>query len=117
MISRKSRIAEHDEAIVQAEIKEGRQMLFNMDLADMEKRVINVPPDPNSKWPQGYSETKMGSEFLDEAIAEPTLDRYLDRSPKVGNPIDYPAMVAILHRKREMFITAEQKKKEPKSDE
>lgn len=60
---------------------------------------------------------KLGSELMDEVIKEPTLDRYLDRSPKVGNPIDYPGLVGVLHRKREMYITAEQKKKEPKSDE
>lgn len=54
---------------------------------------------------------KEGAELLAEAAAEPTLDIYLDRSPKLGAPIDYPAMVALLHRKREMFITAEAKKK------
>lgn len=54
---------------------------------------------------------KMGAELMDEVIAEPTLDRFLDRSPKVGQPIDYEEMVRILHRKREMFITAEQKKR------
>lgn len=57
-----------------------------------------------------------GADLLTEAIAEPTLDRYLDRSPKVGQPINYEELVGVLHRKRAAFITAEQKKKEPKID-
>lgn len=58
--------------------------------------------------------TQTGEQLLDAVIKEPTLDRYLDRSPKVGQPIDYPELVRILQRKRAIFITAEQKRKEPK---
>lgn len=65
----------------------------------------------------GLVDFKMGSELLDETTAEPTLDRWLDNSPKVGNLIDYPSLVTNLQYKRKMFITAEQKKKEPKTDE
>lgn len=54
---------------------------------------------------------KMGAELLEEAAAEPSMDRFLDRSPKVGQPIDYEELVQVLHRKREMFITAEAKRK------
>jgi hypothetical protein len=61
--------------------------------------------------------TPTGDQMLAEAIQEPTMDRYLDRSPKVGQPIDYPAMVALLHKKREMFITAEAKRKSGVKDE
>lgn len=61
-------------------------------------------------------DTKFGPELLDEVIKEPTLDIYLDRSPKVGIPINYEEMVKILQRKRATFITAEQKKKEPKDE-
>ena len=57
-----------------------------------------------------------GNALLDQAAAHATLDPYLDRSPKVGQPIDYPAMVALLQRKRQMFIDAESKKKEPKEN-
>lgn len=66
---------------------------------------------------QAAEDRKMGSELLDEAATEPTLDRYLDRSPKLDNPVDYPSLVANLQWKRKTYITAEQKKKEPKSDE
>lgn len=61
---------------------------------------------------------KLGPELLDAAVLEPTLDRYLDRSPKIGQPINYEEMVGVLQRKRQMFITAEQKKKSgEKADE
>lgn len=55
-----------------------------------------------------------GPELLTEAIKDPTLNIYLDRSPKVGAPIDYQELVKNLQHKRAAFITAEQKKKEPK---
>lgn len=61
---------------------------------------------------------KLGPELLDAAVLEPTLDRYLDRSPKISQPINYEEMVGVLQRKRQMFITAEQKKKSgEKADE
>lgn len=55
-----------------------------------------------------------GDQLLDKAAAEPTIDRYLDRSPKLNTIQDYEEMVTILQRKRAAFITAEQKRKEPK---
>lgn len=55
-----------------------------------------------------------GSELLDEVIKEPTLNFYLDRSPKLNLPRDDAEAVRILQHKRALFITAEQKKKEPK---
>jgi len=67
--------------------------------------TLNV--DTNTYTPTG----KEGAELLAEAAAEPTIDIYLDRSPKLGAPVDYPAMVALLQRKRELFITAEANKK------
>lgn len=57
---------------------------------------------------------KMGEELLSEVIKEPTLDRYLDRSPKLNTDQDYAEMVKLLQSKRAAFITAEQKKREPK---
>lgn len=60
---------------------------------------------------------KIGAELLDEAVSELNMDRYLDRSPKVGKPIDYEGLVKVLHRKREMFITAEAKRKSGVKDE
>lgn len=56
------------------------------------------------------------SELMDEVIKEPTLDIYLDRSPKLNQPKDYEEMVKILQRKRAAFINAEQKRKEPKDN-
>lgn len=56
-----------------------------------------------------------GSDLLDEVIKEPTLDIYLDRSPKLNTEKDYrEGAVPNLQRKRAAFITAEQKRKEPK---
>ena len=52
-----------------------------------------------------------GDQMLAEATEEVTMDRFLDRSPKLGEPIDWPAFVKVLHRKREMFITAEANKR------
>lgn len=52
-----------------------------------------------------------GAALLAEAAAEPTLDIYLDRSPKLGTPINYPEMVGVLRKKRVAFITAEANKK------
>lgn len=57
---------------------------------------------------------KMGEEMLTEVIADPTIDKYLDRSPKLNTAQDYEQMVVNLQRKRAAFITAEQKRKEPK---
>lgn len=59
---------------------------------------------------------KQGAELLLEAIAEPTLNRYLDGNPKVTfkSEEDWQEFVKILQKKRAMFITAEQKKREPK---
>lgn len=54
---------------------------------------------------------KTGEDMLQEVIKEPTLDIYLDRAPKLGTPINYPEFVGVLRRKREAFITAEQKRK------
>lgn len=56
----------------------------------------------------------MGEAILDQVVAEPTIDRYLDRSPKLLTEKDYAELVALLQRKRAIFITAEQKRKEPK---
>lgn len=58
-----------------------------------------------------------GEAMLQEVIQEPTLDIYLDRAPKLGTPINYPEMVGVLRRKREAFITAEQKRKSGIKDE
>lgn len=55
-----------------------------------------------------------GNELLDEAALEPTLDRYLDNSPKLMTEPDWRQMVLIYQRKRAAFITAEAKKREPK---
>lgn len=52
-----------------------------------------------------------GADMMEEVIAEPTLDRYLDRAPKLLEPTDYEQLVKLLHRKREMFIKAEADKK------
>lgn len=62
---------------------------------------------------------KMGAELLLEAIAEPNLNRYLDGNPKTTfkSDDDWREFVTILQKKRALFITAEQKKKEPKEDE
>lgn len=65
---------------------------------------------------QAAEDIKFGPELLDEVIKEPTLDIYLDRSPKVGIPINYEEMVRIEQRKRAAYINAEQKKKEPKDE-
>lgn len=56
------------------------------------------------------AEAKTGAEMLDEVIAEPTLDRFLDRSPKVGEPIDFTAMVKVLHAKRAWNINKKEQK-------
>lgn len=72
--------------------------------------------------PKGKYEIKYGDQMLDEVIAEPTMDRYLDRSPKLNEPKDYVQLVSILRKKRELFIKAEDDKKsgvkpEEKTDE
>lgn len=74
--------------------------LLKADFVEIEKRIVIY-----------------GDQLLDEAAAEPTLDRWLDNSPKIGNPVDYPSLVVNLQWKRKTYITAEQKKKEPKTDE
>lgn len=54
-----------------------------------------------------------GSDIMDQAIKEPTLDLFLDRNPKTLNfPDDYAAMVKVLRRQREIFITADAKRKD-----
>lgn len=58
-----------------------------------------------------------GEDMLQEVIKEPTLDVYLDRAPKLGSPINYPEMVGVLHHKRELFVTAEAKRKSGIKDE
>jgi len=57
-----------------------------------------------------------GAELLEQASADPTIDKYLDRSPKLLTDKDYEELVGVLRKKRVAFITAEQKKKEPKLD-
>lgn len=57
---------------------------------------------------------QMGAELLAEAAAEPTMDRYLDGSPKLLTDKDWEEFVTVLQRKRALYITAEQKRKEPK---
>lgn len=75
--------------------------------------TLNV--DTNTFTPN--SEEVLGAEMLTEAIEDVSLDRYLDRSPKLGEPINYPEMVGVLQRKRQMFITAEAKRKSGIKDE
>lgn len=65
---------------------------------------------------QPIGEIVDAADVLAEPLAEPTLDRYLDRSPKLGLPINYPEMVAILQRKRQFSITAEEKRKADKQE-
>jgi hypothetical protein len=57
-----------------------------------------------------------GNALLDKAAEQVTLDPYLDRSPKVGNPIDWDSLVRLLQKKRQMFIDAEDKKKSGKEE-
>lgn len=61
-----------------------------------------------------HYEKIQGAELLAEAAAEPTMDRYLDGSPKLLTDKDWEEFVTVLQRKRALFITAEQKRKEPK---
>lgn len=60
---------------------------------------------------------KFGDQLLDEVIKDPTINIYLDHSPKLNEQLDYEEMVKRLHYQRAAFITAEQKKKEPKTEE
>jgi hypothetical protein len=53
---------------------------------------------------------KTGPEMLEEVIAEPTIDRYLDRSPFVGEPIDYSELVRVLQQKRAWNINKKERK-------
>lgn len=62
-------------------------------------------------------EPETGPALLEQAILEPTLDEFLDRDPKMNLQPDYVKMVDILHREREMFISAQQKRKEKKNGE
>lgn len=96
MISRNSR-----KPLSQSQVEARKGELFNLDLSKVEERVIQ-------------HDVKFGPELLDEVIKEPTLNIYLDRSPKLNTPKDHLEMVTILQHKRAAFITAEQKKKEPK---
>ena len=63
---------------------------------------------------QAQAKAEQGEALLTKAVAEPTLNRFLDRSPKLLTDRNYGELVLVLHRKRAAFITAEQKKKEPK---
>lgn len=74
-------------------------------------------PNPVTVADTGEVTEKLGADLLKEAAAEPTLDRYLDRSPKLGAPIDYKELVSVLQRKRQMFITAEAKRKSGVKDD
>lgn len=76
--------------------------------------TTTLPPNSETSSSNESSEVIMGLQLLDQAIAEPTMDRYLDRSPKLNSRVDYEELVRILQRKRAIFITAEQKRKEPK---
>jgi hypothetical protein len=56
-----------------------------------------------------------GEVIMDEAVKEPTLDRFLDGNPKVINSDDdYVQLAEILRKKRAMDIKAEAKKKAKK---
>lgn len=57
-----------------------------------------------------------GETMMDEVIAEPTIDRYLDRAPKLNTPADYEEIVRALQWKRAQFITAEQKRRNGEKD-
>lgn len=81
-------------------------------ITDPEPEVIPGIPE----LPPELKAQLQGDELLDIAAKEPTLDRYLDRSPKLNTDQDYEDLVRILQKKRAMFITAEQKKREPKVD-
>lgn len=59
-------------------------------------------------------EVKFGPDLLEEVIKEPTINIYLDRSYKLNTSKDYLDFVRTLQKHRALFITAEQKKKEPK---
>lgn len=86
------------------------QPVTKTEAAAIEKLVAGEFRDGNWVTVEG-EELVTGEKMMDEVIKEPTLDVYLDRSPKLGEPINYPEMVGVLHRKREMFITAEAKRK------
>lgn len=56
-----------------------------------------------------------GSMIMDEAVKEPTLDRFLDGNPKVINDeAAYYQLAETLRKKRAMDITIEAKKKAKK---
>jgi hypothetical protein len=59
---------------------------------------------------------KFGPEMLEEVIQEPTLDRYLDRSPFVSQPIDFVEMVRTLQKKRQWDINKKEKKENEQTD-
>lgn len=75
---------------------------------------IVAPELATGKWETVESEAQIfGSDIMDQAIKEPTLDLFLDRNPKTLNfPDDYAAMVKVLRRQREIFITADAKRKD-----
>lgn len=72
-----------------------------MDEAIVEKEDDNAKVAP----------TVFGAEIMEAAIAEPTLDRFLDGNPKIFLPTEeaYTPLVARLRRDRAAFITAEAK--------
>lgn len=63
---------------------------------------------------ENEAEQKTGDQLLTEAIKDPTINIYLDRSPKLNTPRDYEELTKRLQTKRALFIAAEQRKKEPK---
>lgn len=108
MVTQKRKI-EPREDVIDAELADGnpdawKQALGFGDIYDGRPLPGNGNGDP----------VLQGAELLAEAAAEPTMDRYLDGSPKLLTDKDWEEFVTVLQRKRALFITAEQKRKEPK---
>lgn len=59
---------------------------------------------------------KYGADIMDEAIKEPTLDRFLDRYPKKNTWDDYNAAVILLQKKRALYIAAKAERKDKKAN-
>jgi hypothetical protein len=77
--------------------------------------ISPTSPPIKETLPSGSTtESIMGDQLMDETIKEPSLDRWLDHSPKLNTPKDIEELVANLQHKRQMFISAEQRKREPK---
>jgi hypothetical protein len=53
-----------------------------------------------------------GKEMLDEAIEDPSLDRFLDRHYLLNTPTDYVALVTALQKKRLFNINNKEEKNE-----